>query len=307
MQQGHVVVGVDCFTDYYSRELKDRNIAGAYRHSNFELVERDLAIGDLTDLLTGIDGVFHLAAQPGVRGSWGPQFDRYVRNNIAATQHLLESIVKVDAAIPVVYASSSSVYGNATTLPVSEKLYLQPVSPYGVSKLAAEHLCYLYGRAHGLTVSSLRYFTVYGPRQRPDMAFTRFITGALWGRPLQVLGDGTQSRDFTFVLDAVTATIAALGSEPGVYNVGGGEVASINAVIDTICEITGAEVRRVYSGTARGDVAHTWADTEGARQSLHWAPTYGLRAGLTEHVKWVRSLGEDSKFRDLLLSETSLG
>jgi nucleoside-diphosphate-sugar epimerase len=206
--QGADVVGIDCFTDYYPRALKERNVAGLRRAANFRLVDEDLLEVDLASLLDGVTHIFHLAAQAGVRKSWGRDFDVYVSNNIGATQRLLEACTgrRLDR---FVYASTSSVYGDEAAIPMREDARLQPVSPYGVSKLAAEHLGYLYHVNHGLPFVALRYFTVYGPRQRPDMGFHRFLTAAMDGRPLTRYGDGEQTRDFTFVADAVSAAVAA--------------------------------------------------------------------------------------------------
>ena len=203
---GHDVVGVDCFTDYYARSHKEANLAQLRDEARFSLREVDLAAGELSNLLNGVDVVYHQAAQPGVRASWGSYFDTYVRHNIVATQRLLEA-VKGQPLRRFVYASSSSVYGDAEAFPTSEMVIPKPVSPYGVTKLAAEQLVYLYGRNYGVPTVSLRYFTVYGPRQRPDMAFRRFIEWALADQPIHVYGDGEQTRDFTFVGDVVAARL----------------------------------------------------------------------------------------------------
>jgi UDP-glucose 4-epimerase len=298
LDDGHSVLGVDCFTDYYERSSKEANLAGARAHSCFELAERDLAADDVAEILTGADAVFHLAAQPGVRGSWGRGFDTYLRNNLQATQRLFEALRP--RPVPVVFASSSSIYGDAVNLPVGEDEPPRPVSPYGMTKLAGEHLALLYGREHGVPVVSVRYFTVYGPRQRPDMAFGRFLRAARSGSRLQILGDGEQSRDFTFVADAVAATVAALAGAPGTaYNVGGGSVATINEVIALIGELVGAAPAVDRRPRAVGDVAHTWADTTRARVDLGWTPVVPLRAGLQAHLRWV----EEKERADTLLVE----
>ena len=223
LADGADVVGIDCFSDYYARELKEANLATARRHERFTFVERRLQDADLDRLLGDTTHVFHLSAQAGVRKSWGADFAVYTASNIEATQWLLEACTRTELN-KVVFASSSSVYGDDGGLPMREDQRPQPVSPYGVSKLAAEHLCYLYWGAHGVPTVSLRYFTVYGPRQRPDMAFNRFLRAMLAGSPITLYGDGEQTRDFTFVRDAVSATIAAADrGEPGrVYNIGGG-------------------------------------------------------------------------------------
>lgn len=287
LAEGHDVLGVDCFTDYYDRALKEANIAAIRGRQGFILAQNDLTGGDIRDLVDGSDAIFHLAAQPGVRGSWGRRFDVYIRNNITLTQRLLE--VVAEHPIPVVYASSSSVYGSVTEMPLREDGPALPVSPYGVTKLAAEHLANLYCRAYGIPVTSVRYFTVYGPRQRPDMAFTRWCEAVLAGRPLEVLGDGEQSRDFTFVADAVDATIRALrGPAGGVFNVGGGSRATVNEVIGILGELTGERLPVQRKPPVRGDMMHTWADTARAREDLGWEPRTSLRDGLAAQLAWAR-------------------
>jgi nucleoside-diphosphate-sugar epimerase len=216
---GASVTGLDCFTDYYGRDIKEHNLAALRSRPNFRFVETTLQQADLPALLQGVTHVYHLAAQAGVRKSWGDDFRTYTTHNIDATQRLLEA-VKGHPLTRFVYASSSSVYGDVATIPMRETAYVQPVSPYGVTKLAAEHLCHLYFVNHGVPTVSLRYFTVYGPRQRPDMGFHRFIRAALLEQPITLFGDGEQSRDFTFVDDIVAATMAAgdRGRPGAVYN-----------------------------------------------------------------------------------------
>jgi UDP-glucuronate 4-epimerase len=284
---GDQVVGVDCFSDYYDRTTKESNLAGL-RSASFRLVEADLNEVSMISLLDGIDGVFHLAGQPGVRGSWGEGFGSYLRANVEATQRLLEAVRR--RPVPVVLASSSSVYGNAERQPVSEDQPLQPVSPYGVTKLAAENLALVYAREHRLSVTALRYFTVYGPRQRPDMAFSLFLRAALSGDQIRVLGDGEQSRDFTFVTDAVDATVRALdAATPAVYNIGGGSVATVNHVLELIEDLTGQPISVERRERAAGDVAHTWADTSRARAALGWCPHTTLEDGLRAQAGWASS------------------
>src|SRR6202022_3840475 len=213
--QGYEVIGLDCFLDYYPRFIKERNLSAARDFERFTFAEANLLEADLPALLQDAEIVFHLAAQPGVRASWGKTFDRYSDNNVLATQRLLEASL---ATRPrrVVFASSSSVYGNPDRLPVKESDQTRPVSPYGVTKLAAEHLCHLYYTNFQVPVVSLRYFTVYGPRQRPDMAFHKFIRGGLLRQPIEIHGDGNQTRDFTYVDDVVKVTRdAAEAGEPG--------------------------------------------------------------------------------------------
>jgi len=233
---GWEVVGVDCFTDYYPRAAKEANLEGLRGQPGFRLVEMDLNSAALGALLQGIDTVFHQAGQPGVRASWGRSFEPYLRSNILATQALLEAALHLKRPLRrFVFASSSSVYGDAPQLPVREDTLPQPISPYGVTKLAAEHLCSLYTRL-GVPAVSLRYFTVYGPRQRPDMAFHRFIRAVLEGREIEIHGDGEQTRDFTYVMDIVDANLSAAAAPAErvvgrVYNLGGGSRVTVNEVI----------------------------------------------------------------------------
>lgn len=290
----HRVTGIDCFSDYYSRRLKERNLARARQNPAFTMVESDLLDAELVELLGGVEAVIHLAAQAGVRRSWGGDFAVYTQNNILATQRLLEA-AKATGLPRLVYASSSSVYGDTDDLPMREESACWPVSPYGVSKLAAEHLCRLYHKNFGVNTISLRYFTVYGPRQRPDMAFHRFIRALLEEGVIRLFGDGEQSRDFTYVGDIVEATItAALGLQGAgqVFNLGGGSRVSVNQVIAALENITGrrAQVQRLE--VAKGDVRHTEADTSRARRDLGFAPAMGLEAGLSAEVKWVRQVSE---------------
>ncbi len=285
---GHDVVGVDNFSTFYDRARKEENLHAAQASSRFVLRDVDLAVADIGAVLEDCDGVFHLAAQAGVRGSWGETFDIYTRDNIVVTQRLLEALRF--HRVPAVLASSSSVYGNAAQLPASEDAPLAPMSPYGLTKLAVEQLVRIYVAQYGLDVVSLRYFTVFGPRQRPDMAFTRFLTAALTGGVVHVLGDGRQTRDFTYVSDAVDATVQALGGPRGaVYNVGGGSPASIEAVLALVTAISGAALTVDHQTFAAGDVTHTWADTSRARRELDWRPRVSLEDGLRAHLDWVAS------------------
>src|SRR5690348_10456976 len=242
LADGHDVVGIDAFTPFYPRALKLANIHGLLAARCFRLVEADLAHADLAPLLADAEWVFHLAAQAGVRSSWGGEFATYTACNITATQRLLEAAVRAPRLRRLVYASSSSVYGDAAVLPVTEDAPTRPLSPYGVTKLAAEHLCTLYARNFGVPTVSLRYFTVYGPGQRPDMAFDRFIRAALAGRPIQVFGSGEQVRDFTYVDDVVAANLLAATGDvrPGsVFNVSGGSSTTVNQVLDVLAGIAG--------------------------------------------------------------------
>jgi len=285
---GADVVGVDCFTDYYPRAVKQRNLEGLLQCPRFHFVESRIQDAELTRLLSDRTHVFHLAAQAGVRHSWGRDFAVYTENNIAATQMLLEAC----ATLPlerVVYASSSSVYGDNVPMPMREDARLQPVSPYGVSKLAAEHLCYLYHVNYGVPTVSLRYFTVYGPRQRPDMGFHKFLRAAILQQPVTVYGDGEQTRDFTFVADAVSATCAAAtrGIPGRVYNIGGGSRVSVNEVLEMIGRVSGRRPILTVDAAQKGDMRHTYAETWLARVDLGFDPKVGLEEGLAAEHAWL--------------------
>ena len=288
LDRGAQVTGLDCFTDYYARSIKEANLAHSQGRAGFQFVEARLQDADLPRLLDGVTHVFHLAAQAGVRKSWGRDFRTYTDNNVDASQRLLEACV----GLPLhrfVYASSSSIYGDNAAIPMREDALPQPVSPYGVTKLAAEQLCYLYHANHGVPATSLRYFTVYGPRQRPDMGFHRFIRAAIKGDAITLYGDGEQTRDFTFVKDAVAATAAA-GNQgvPGrAYNIGGGSRVSINQVLDMIGRIGGRplEVRR--EPAQKGDMRDTFADTGLAKADLDFAPTVSLDEGIEAEYRWL--------------------
>jgi len=288
LAQGHDVVGIDCFTDYYPRPMKERNLAGLAGQPRFRFVEGRIQDADLRSLLADRTHVFHLAAQAGVRKSWGTDFAVYTTNNVEATQVLLEACVSLKLA-KIVYASSSSVYGDEVVLPMKEDAMPQPVSPYGVTKLAAEHLCNLYFANHGVPAVSLRYFTVYGPRQRPDMAFHRFLRATILDQPITLYGDGEQTRDFTFVSDAVCATIAAAehGVPGRVYNVGGGSRVSMNDVIAMIARVAGRRPPITVDPAQKGDMRHTFADTSRARVDLRFAPSVDLEHGLSAEYQWL--------------------
>jgi UDP-glucose 4-epimerase len=289
ISEGLEVLGVDCFTDYYPRAAKERNLDGLRGRAGFRLVEARLQDLDLGPLLDGASQVYHLAAQAGVRSSWGRDFACYTENNVLATQRLLEAAVAAGRP-KLVYASSSSVYGDSPTLPLREDGRCQPVSPYGVTKLAAEHLALLYHRNHGLDTTSLRFFTVYGPRQRPDMAFHRFLRAARDGGPVTVFGDGLQTRDFTYVDDIVSAArAAALSGRAGcVYNVGGGERVALNDVLGMVEEVTGRPLRIQRQEAQKGDMRDTFADTSAASRDLGFRPTVSLREGLAREWAWLR-------------------
>ena len=292
LASGHEVAGVDCFTDYYARDLKERNLVPLRNQDGFSFHAADLLEADLPALLDGVEYIFHEAGQPGVRASWGATFDGYCDANILVTQRLLEA-ARSSPPLRFVYASSSSIYGDAPELPVPETAVPRPVSPYGVTKLAAEHLCSLYAHNFGLPTLSLRYFTVYGPRQRPDMAFNKFARAALTGGEIVVNGDGTQTRDYTYVDDIVTATMAAAFASsaipPGaVYNLGGGVRTTVNDVIKILGEEAGRLPAVRYAGPLAGDARHTYADCSRASADLGYQPRWRLREGLAAEVEWMR-------------------
>lgn len=289
LEEGHRVRGIDCLTSYYAEELKRENLA-RIKDPGWEFIEADLVELDLTSALEGVEIVYHLAAQPGVRASWGQAFEVYVTSNVTALQRLLEASTASGRVDRFVFASSSSVYGDAERLPTSEEASLQPISPYGATKVLGEHLCRLYNRSYALPTVVLRYFTVYGPCQRPDMAFNKLIRAAINNDEIVVYGDGEQTRDFTFVADAVAGTVAAAAyGHPGsVYNLGGGSRTSMNQVLDMIAELTGQQlnVRRVEAQA--GDARDTAADTNRARAQLGFSPSHSLREGLAEQIAWHR-------------------
>ena len=291
LAQGREVVGIDAFTDYYAREIKEANLAALREAPRFQFIEGAIQRTDLPRALEGVSHVFHLAGQPGVRKSWGRDFASYTTDNVEATQHLLEA-VKGRPIERLVYASSSSVYGDDVAIPMREDARVTPVSPYGVTKLAAEHLCHLYAVNYAVPTVSLRYFTVYGPRQRPDMAFHRFITAAFTDRPVVLYGDGAQTRDFTFVADVVAATIAASDrGVPGtVYNIGGGSRVSVNDVLRLVERVTGRSLRVDREPSQKGDMRDTFADTSRARTDIGFAPTVALADGLAAEAAWLEPL-----------------
>jgi UDP-glucuronate 4-epimerase len=278
---GHEVLGVDSFTDYYARSRKERNAAA------LDVLEADLSSASLKPILAGADGVFHLAGQPGVRASWGEGFQLYLDRNVRATQRLFEA--SADAGIRVVFASSSSVYGDAETYPTPEDIVPQPISPYGITKLACEQLAVAIERARGLEAVVLRYFTVYGPRQRPDMAFTAMLEALARGERFRLFGDGSAARSFTYVGDAVAATIAAMErGRPGeIYNVGGGDEATMNEAIELAERVSGRRLDVERTGAAAGDVRRTKADVTKAAADLGWSPETPLEAGMRTQWEWA--------------------
>ena len=292
LADGAGVTGIDCFTDYYPRPAKERNLAGALKQPRFRFVESRIQDADLASLLSDRTHVFHLAAQAGVRKSWGRDFKIYTENNIEATQLLLEAATTTPSLERLVYSSSSSVYGDRVAMPMREDALPEPVSPYGVSKLAAEQLCYLYFANFKVPAVSLRYFTVYGPRQRPDMAFHKFLRANIEDAPITLYGDGDQTRDFTFIADAVNANVlAAARGVPGrVYNIGGGSRVSVNDVLAMIARVTGRQPRIHVDPAQKGDMRHTYADTSRALADLGYAPAVGLEHGLAAEYQWLTGI-----------------
>jgi nucleoside-diphosphate-sugar epimerase len=283
LADGYVVTGIDCFTDYYPRAIKESNIRDAIQNKNFTLIEKDiLKMSTYPD----VDIVFHEAAQAGVRASWGSSFSIYTQNNIDATQHLLEWY-KDKPLKKFVYASSSSVYGDSP-LPMRENMKPQPISPYGVTKLAAEHLCYLYWKNYSIPTISLRYFTVYGPRQRPDMAINKFVSAILNGKPITVYGDGNQTRDFTFVSDVIEANmLAAQYSDNGtLFNIGGGNRISVKDLIQQIAKAGKKKANIHFTNSQKGDARDTLADITNARKHLSWQPRIDIKEGIKKYIDW---------------------
>jgi UDP-glucuronate 4-epimerase len=284
------VVGVDCFTDSYEPTEKRRNLGFASDWDGFEFHETDLATADLRPLVDGCEFVFHLAAESGVRTSWGARFGAYARNNVVATQRLLETLKKKQLT-RFVYASSSSVYGDPDRLPTPESAPTRPLSPYGVTKLAGEHLCELYRGNYGVPTVALRYFSIYGPRQRPDAAFHQFCRAAIEGRPLTIFGDGRQTRDFTFVTDAVAATESAArmpGAIGRAYNISGGAQVSLERAIRVLETVAGRRLTVERSKLQFAEVRASAADTTRARIDLEYQPSVSLDEGLRLEFEWMR-------------------
>jgi UDP-glucose 4-epimerase len=286
LSEGQSVVGIDCFTDYYPKSRKLSNLKPLLKQRRFRFLRVDLSKECPPSAFRGADYVFHLAAQPGVRDSWGQTFAPYVRNNVVATQKLLE-VVKRTEPRRIIYASSSSIYGDAESLPTSEDALPRPVSPYGVTKLAAEHLFSSYAKAYGVPSIVLRYFTVYGPGQRPDMAFFRIIDKVSKREQVTIYGSGEQSRDFTFIEDTVRATKMAAKAKAGrVFNVGSGRIHSVNEAIALIESLLGTKAKVKHLSKALGDVTKTSADISRIRKAVGYRPTVGFEDGLRKQVEW---------------------
>lgn len=291
LKEGFSVIGVDSFTDYYPRWIKERNLSTLKSENNFSFLEEDINSLDLNRLLQNVDCVFHLAAQAGVRASWGQSFSEYIRNNIEATQRLLEES-KEQPLHKFIFASSSSVYGYCPELPMSESSPLLPYSPYGVTKLAAENLCYLYSKNYGVPTISLRFFTVYGPGQRPDMAFHKFFKSTSENKPITVFGTGEQTRDFTYINDIIDAIFACIahGQTGETYNLGGGNRKMLKDLLPLFEEICGKKISVKWEEKQKGDVPHTLADIQKAKKDLGFAPRTAIDEGLSEEWRWIKNL-----------------
>jgi len=293
LSQGDHVIGIDEFNDYYSIDLKYQNLLASQKHPRFKLITGDIQNLNWQELLEGVDFIYHQAAQAGVRSSWGVGFRNYTEKNINATQILLEAAKNAKSLKRLIFASTSSVYGNAETLPTQESICPQPVSPYGITKLAAERLCWLYHQNFQVPITVLRYFTVYGPRQRPDMAFHKFFKASLHDEVVPIYGDGKQTRDFTFISDAVVANLAAATVPAAVgetFNIGGGSRVVLLDVLQAMEKITGQPIRRNYLDFGLGDARHTAADVSKARDLLGYNPQVSLLDGLAQEWQWLKSL-----------------
>ncbi|MEB3220314.1 MAG: NAD-dependent epimerase/dehydratase family protein [Nostocales cyanobacterium 94392] len=293
LKKGEEVIGIDEFNDYYDPMFKYKNIASLQNYANFKLIEGDIQFLEWRSLLEDVDIIYHQAAQAGVRASWGQGFRFYTERNISATQVMLEAAKDAKNLQRFIYASTSSVYGDAETLPTSELICPKPVSPYGITKLAAERLCGLYHKNFDVPFVALRYFTVYGPRQRPDMAFHKFYKAVIQDEAIPVYGDGLQTRDFTFVSDAVAANLAAATVEAAVgeiFNIGGGSRVVLKEVLETMEEIAGKPIKRNHVEKAMGDARHTAADVSKAQKILGYQPSVNLREGLSREWEWVKGL-----------------
>jgi UDP-glucose 4-epimerase len=291
IQDGVHIIGLDAFTDFYPRSIKENNLQPLLNNPHFELISGDILEVNLDKIMDEIDVVFHFAAQPGVRTSWGAEFSIYTKNNIDATQKLLEA-AKTATLKKFIYASSSSVYGLSPKLPMTETSTLHPYSPYGVTKLAAENLCFLYYKNYGIPCVSLRFFTVYGPGQRPDMAFHKFFKSIQKDEEISVFGDGQQTRDFTFIDDIIWANLSSIenGRAGENYNLGGGtrkKLADIIPILEEICQKT---VKIKYVPGQKGDVRHTYADIQKSKDELNYIPRINLEEGLRSEWDWIKSM-----------------
>ncbi len=289
LEKGYQVRGIDCFLDFYPRSLKEKNLKGLIGRKDFQFIEKNLLDAKLDKLVEGVDYVFHLAAQPGVIDSWGENFSIYTKNNVRVTQRLLEAC-KDRKIEKFIYASSSSVYGSTEELPMREETPPRPFSPYGVTKLAGEHLCTLYRGNFGIPVVILRYFTVYGPRQRPDMAIYRFLSALAEEKPVEIYGDGKQDRDFTYIDDIIEATILAAHAplKDGLFNIGGGSRVPLKKLLEIIQKVSGKKLRVISIQAKKGDVPHTHSDNSRAEQVLGYKPKVGLEEGVCREWDWLK-------------------
>ena len=285
------VVGIDSFTNYYSLHIKEKNIENCLKNTNFSLIRQDLDSSDLSTIFENAEYIFHLSAQPGVRASWGKEFAMYVKNNISVTQKILESLKNNTTLKKFIFASSSSVYGNQSNIMNEDMSLTKPVSPYGVTKLAAENLVNLYFKNYEIPTISLRYFTVYGPRQRPDMAFSRFFRSIIKDKKLTIFGNGEQTRDFTYVDDVIEATINASTSDSvgEVLNVGGGSIFSLTEIIEFMKEITEKELEINFEKEQKGDVKYTNADISKAKKLINYKPSRDIKYGFTQQYEYVKT------------------
>lgn len=294
IREHHEVYGIDCLNSYYDKSIKENNIALLLNHPAFHFFKEDITLisSGLNDIIKKADIIFHLAGQPGVRSSWGNGFGSYIKDNVETTQFLLEQVKQSQSLKKFILASSSSVYGNFSGIPMKEDIVPVPSSPYGITKLTAENLCSTYSSIYGINVLCLRYFSVYGPRQRPDMAFHRFLRAAILGEKITIFGDGKQTRDFTFVDDIVAGTLkAAFADIPKkfiIINIGSGMRISLREVIGLIEEITGKNILSDYAETEKGDMSDTFADISFAGQLLSYKPSISIRDGLKVQYRWMK-------------------
>jgi len=289
IKKGYDVIGIDSFSNYYPREFKERNLKELAGNKRFKLIEGDLLEIGLSSILSDCHIIFHLSSQPGVLRSWD-MFNVYVRDNILATQRLLDAI-KGKNIKKFVFASSSSVYGDCPDMPLKEESIPKPISPYGVTKLASENLVELYRKNYGIPAISLRYFTVFGPRQRPDMAFFKFIKSGILGKPIIVYGDGNQTRDFTFISEIVDANIKAGESEAqGIFNIGGGNRITLNYAISEIERLIKKKIKIEYIESQKGDMHDTLADIEKAKKYLSFNPKTEFAFGLHQEIEWLKEI-----------------
>lgn len=291
LRKGDKVIGIDGFIDNYSGAVKKNNLKNIIRNHNFSFIKGNLLTLDIKKSLKGVDYIFHQAALPGVRQSWGELFKKYTDNNIMVTQRLLEA-VKGSKIKKFIYASSSSIYGDSEYYPTDENTIPRPFSPYGVTKLAAEHLCNLYCKNYQIPTISLRYFTVYGPRQRPDMAFHKFIKSTVLGEKIEIYGDGEQTRDFTYISDVINANILAMNSNISgeIFNIGGGTRISIKKILKIISTLTGKKIDIIYKEAKKGDVKNTSANIKKAKKMLGYQPEFCLENGLNNEIRWLKDM-----------------